>query len=174
MSRVGLSKRSEIFLSANPPPRNDPPANTPGSYILVLHSEATRTVRIGARGSLCTLPGYYYYCGSAFGPGGVRARIKRHVRLEKTQRWHIDYLRCLLVVREVWISFDGKNQEHIWAGLLNEMRLSEIPMPGFGSSDCRCPAHLFYFKRALAFGTFRKRARFHGTEHLRNLTCGSL
>jgi len=39
------------------------------------------------------LPGYYIYIGSAFGPGGVRARMLRHLRADKPKHWHIDYLR---------------------------------------------------------------------------------
>ena len=36
-------------------------------------------------------PGLYAYVGSA--QRHRRARVARHLRLEKTKRWHIDYLR---------------------------------------------------------------------------------
>ena len=143
-----------------------PSASASGSYILVLVAEVEKIVPIGAKGLLKVPPGSYYYCGSAFGPGGLRARVGRHARPVKVHRWHIDYLRHQLAVREVWISRDGINQEHTWASLLNKAHRSNIPMLGFGSSDCHCSAHLFHFKKPLQFETFRKWTRSSGTEHL--------
>ena len=35
-------------------------------------------------------PGCYVYAGSARGPGGIRARVRRHLRPDKTPHWHID------------------------------------------------------------------------------------
>ena len=146
------------------------PGSSVGSYILELIAEESETVRIGARGALRIEPGYFYYCGSAFGPGGLEARIGRHFKTKKSHHWHIDYLRSRLAIREAWISRDAVNREHVWAALLDGMRLSKVAMPGFGSSDCRCPAHLFYFKRALRFETFRKEALFSGMKHFERST----
>jgi Uri superfamily endonuclease len=32
-------------------------------------------------------------------------------------------------------------------------------MAGFGSSDCKCKTHLFFFTRRPSFGEFRQRAQ---------------
>ena len=36
--------------------------------------------------------GHYLYAGSAYGPGGIRARAARHLRRDKSRRWHVDWL----------------------------------------------------------------------------------
>ena len=47
----------------------------PGTYILLLHAALERDVTIGAAGILSLRQGYYAYVGSAFGPGGLYARL---------------------------------------------------------------------------------------------------
>ena len=49
-------------------------------------------LRIGALGVFDFPPGWYVYIGSAFGPGGITARVTRHARAAKRLHWHIDYL----------------------------------------------------------------------------------
>lgn len=53
-------------------------SDEPGTYILILKSAVTRRVRVGRLGNLQLCAGYYVYIGSAFGPGGLRARIDHH------------------------------------------------------------------------------------------------
>ena len=103
-------------------------------------------------------PGYYIYVGSAFGPGGVQARITRHCRRSKPRHWHIDYLRTVAPLREIWFSHDPERREHQWAELVRERRGSQVPQPGFGSSDCDCETHLLYTKQRPSFDGFRRRA----------------
>lgn len=116
----------------------------PGTYVLVLRCDAERSVSVGRWGTLDVRSGYYLYVGSAFGPGGVRARVMRHCLLSKRKHWHIDYLRDVATLEEVWYSHSPERVEHDWAGVLNRMDGSE-PVRGFGCSDCRCESHLFYF-----------------------------
>lgn len=116
--------------------------NTPGTYALVFRNHTQRRIPVGALGEVVLMRGYYIYVGSAFGPGGLRARVGRHARIEKTKHWHIDYLRPHLSLIEAWYTSDPEKLEHRWAGLL-ERELS-VAWPRFGASDCRCPAHLFY------------------------------
>ena len=52
----------------------------PGTYVLVLASQRTDPVRIGRLGTLALKPGVFIYVGSAFGPGGLAARIRHHRR----------------------------------------------------------------------------------------------
>ena len=89
----------------------------------------------------CLDPGTYLYAGSAKGPGGLHARLGRHLRKAKNPRWHIDDLLN-----------HGSNLIGLWYDTLSECELVAhliktgdvtIPCPGFGSSDCRtCDSHL--------------------------------
>jgi Uri superfamily endonuclease len=57
---------------------------------------------MGSLGRLQLRPGYYVYVGSAFGPGGLRARIEHHARPAVRPHWHIDYLRRYTRLEAVW------------------------------------------------------------------------
>lgn len=116
----------------------------PGTYALLLRATTIQTVRIGHLGDLVLHPGYYIYVGSAFGPGGLAARVGRHLRKEKLLRWHIDYLRVACEVEEVWWTCDPVRRECEWAKRLRELPGAVVPMAGFGSSDCGCEAHLVW------------------------------
>ncbi|MDH5218331.1 MAG: GIY-YIG nuclease family protein [Gammaproteobacteria bacterium] len=128
----------------------------PGTYALWLRSETNHIVEIGKFGRLQMVPGFYIYIGSAFGPGGIKARVGRHLRQEKNLRWHIDYLRQYTSPVKVWLAYE-KHLEHQWAGKINKHRKTSIPLAGFGSSDCRCPTHLFYSEEILDHPSGAKR-----------------
>jgi len=116
----------------------------PGTYALLLSCSASRCVRIGSLGSRCFQRGWYVYVGSAFGPGGLRARISHHQRLARRPHWHIDYLRRhSRLVGAYYVA--GVRCEHEWAEALRNAPGAEIPVGRFGSSDCNCEAHLFRF-----------------------------
>lgn len=110
--------------------------------MLVLRSLKSTNAQIGRWGRLEIVPGYYVYVGSAFGPGGVPARISRHCKKQKTRHWHIDYLREHAEPLFVWYSFDPKILEHRWAQALTKMT-GLSPVKGFGCTDCKCLSHLF-------------------------------
>lgn len=85
-------------------------------------------------------PGFYVYAGSAFGPGGIRARVGRHLRADKKPHWHIDFLSAQAVCVDV-NTYPGGRECDLVAALLAEG--ATVPVTGFGSSDCRdCAAHL--------------------------------
>lgn len=117
--------------------------NDPGTYALILQSNSTKTIQVGRWGGLDLQLGYYIYVGSAFGPGGVRARVSRHLRTDNRKHWHIDYLRDYVTPVEVWISYAAEHLEHKWASILFDMP-EMIPIQGFGCSDCKCYSHLFF------------------------------
>ncbi len=119
----------------------------PGTYALVLRLSAQRRLRIGRLGLLTFSPGWYAYVGSAFGPGGLAARLGRHLRLSKKPHWHIDHLRAAARVAGMWLAPDSKRREHLWAGMLADAPFNGRPIAGFGASDCRCGSHLFHFPR---------------------------
>jgi Uri superfamily endonuclease len=129
----------------------------PGTYFLLLSSSTEAMIRVGQLGSLRLQPGFYVYVGSALGPGGVRARLAHHLRLAEHPRWHIDYLRSHMTPKEVWFCYDRKSLEHGWAHCFATMRGVSAPMAGFGSSDCDCKSHLFFFKKCPARANFARR-----------------
>lgn len=113
----------------------------PGTYVLVFSNAESRTVRVGALGDVCIEPGFLMYVGSAFGPGGLNARISRHARRAKKHHWHIDYLRPYLMLEEAWWNTASSHREHAWAKKLAGRH--EPAHARFGASDCTCPSHLF-------------------------------
>ena len=54
-------------------------------------------------------PGFYLYCGSAKGPGGLAARLARHMRHGKAIRWHVDVLTEAGTVLGAW-TFPGGDE----------------------------------------------------------------
>ena len=67
----------------------------PGTYVLILRVFRPASVRVGRLGRFHFPAGWYAYVGSARGPGGLAARISRHLRSPKPSRWHVDHLRDL-------------------------------------------------------------------------------
>jgi Uri superfamily endonuclease len=123
----------------------------PGTYALILKNRSKVTAQIGRWRRVTLEVGYYAYIGSAFGPGGVKARVSRHLRKEKRRHWHIDYLREFMRPVGVWYTHENQRLEHEWARWLSDMSgMSSIEK--FGCSDCSCHSHLFFAsgKSALA------------------------
>lgn len=115
----------------------------PGTYLLILESGSSAEIQIGRWGALRVRPGFYSYVGSAFGPGGVRARVSRHLRRGKKNRWHIDHLREVAEPVSVRCSYAPFRLEHDWARAFGGTDGFSC-IKGFGSSDCRCKGHLFF------------------------------
>lgn len=128
--------------------------NQPGTYALILKSDSVQVVTVGQLGSLELQPGWYVYVGSAQGPGGLAARVGRHIQTEKKRRWHIDYVRPHAELREVWFTRGSEKVECQWAEKLAQMPKAELPFPRFGASDCRCAAHLIWFRRRPSLAAF--------------------
>jgi len=131
--------------------------NHPGTYAIILKPRAERSIKVGKLGMLRVQDGYYIYVGSAFGPGGLKARIAHHKRKSHRSRWHIDYLRATAEIQEVWYTYDSKPREHQWVETLAAAKASTAPYPGFGSSDCSCLTHLYFFKSKPTISSFRRR-----------------
>ena len=111
----------------------------PGAYVLLLILD--RAVELPARLGGVLSAGRYVYCGSARGPGGLRARVGRHLKKDKTIRWHVDRLTLAAASVRVWATL-GPGECALRAALQDIAGVS-VPVPGFGASDCAvCPAHL--------------------------------
>ena len=129
----------------------------PGTYALILRATHQQDVQIGRLGRLSIRPGFYVYVGSAFGPGGVLARVRHHTQIAQRPHWHIDSLRQAAQLKQVWYTYDPVHREHAWATVFASARGASIPLPGFGASDCRCVSHLYFFQRQPLPKTFRRR-----------------
>lgn len=113
-----------------------------GTYILLIAVDRALALDVGRLGAVAFPPGYYLYVGSAL--GNLQARLARHLRREKRVHWHIDVLLGQARIVEIWYRPGRERLECAWARAL-------AGAPGltpwgrrFGSSDCRCPTHLFY------------------------------
>ena len=138
----------------------------PGTYALILAANETRRLRIGRLGSLALRPGWYVYVGSAFGPGGVDARLAHHRKRAARPHWHVDHLRLHTQLERVWYTHDPIRREHQWAQVMHRLPGAEIPLPGFGASDCTCASHLVRFTRRPSLRRFQSEIRSLFPEHV--------
>ena len=120
-----------------------------GTYLLCLSLEGTQTVIIGALGKRRMPAGIYAYCGSAGGPGGLAARVGRHLSAWRRSRWHVDYLRRIAHPLGAWVAPGLTAGECRWSQVLAQQTQAAAPVPGFGASDCHsgCAAHLVWFPK---------------------------
>jgi Uri superfamily endonuclease len=111
----------------------------PITYQLKIEIERPVTLRIGRLGEFLFPAGRYVYTGSA--RRNLEARIARHLRQEKTLRWHIDWLLSADAVSVAAVVRSGAEE-----CVLNQKARGVVLVPGFGASDCRsgCGSHLRY------------------------------
>lgn len=118
-----------------------------GTYALILACAKSGRIDVGRAGILELKRGYYVYVGSAFGPGGIRARIKHHLRFTAAPHWHIDYLKHHCTLRELWLEYSAVKGELNWVEKIARHKDARVPLNGFGASDSRSASHLFRFER---------------------------
>ena len=93
------------------------------------------------------LPGQYVYVGSALGPGGLQARLRRHVdpgsRQAQRPHWHIDYLTAICKPASMGFLVSPIRLECIWVQQVHAAG-ADWTIRRFGSSDCQqgCQSHL--------------------------------
>ena len=123
-----------------------------GTYALLLHMAQPVQLSVGRLGVFSFPAGDTVYVGSAFGPGGLRARVARHLRGDGRKHWHIDILRAHAPVYGVCYAARAEHLECVWSQTLAAAPGPHIPAPGFGSSDCMagCPSHLISFPSGLS------------------------
>jgi Uri superfamily endonuclease len=95
-----------------------------GTYILIAQVVRMRRLHIGSLGEFDLVRGFYAYVGSAFGSGGLRARLGHHLESTAEPHWHIDYLLQAATPIEVWYTTANSKLEHHWADLMEDV-------PGF-------------------------------------------
>ncbi|PZA11293.1 GIY-YIG nuclease family protein [Rhodopseudomonas palustris] len=110
----------------------------PGAYVVAIAITAPLAVRLRNAVAARLRPGRYLYCGSAYGPGGLQARLARHFRQHKSIRWHIDQLTTVGEVLGAWAIAGGDECE-----LVARLGFLPVPIEGFGATDCgHCRSHL--------------------------------
>ena len=113
-----------------------------GVYILKAKLEKKVEIKVGALGKKTFKPGYYFYAGTA--QRNLKARIKRHFSSEKKMHWHIDYLLAEAEIEKDFVfELPGEGECFLAQNLISHG--GEIPVDGFGASDCSCGSHLVYF-----------------------------
>ena len=133
-----MSKETELRVSSKPLPL----PRTGGTYMLVLALPNPVRLVIGKLGEYDFPAGWYLYSGSAL--GGLQGRVSRHLKGEKKPHWHIDYLSAAGSIVDVWFATGHTRKECLWAQRAISLPRASVPMPRFGSSDCRCETHLVY------------------------------
>jgi len=121
-----------------------------GTYTLAIFVPVDKRIVIGRMGDHKFPKGYYAYTGSAFGKSAtsLKERILRHLRKGKKKRWHIDYLLSgdnAAIMAIIATPTKEKMECEINRYLRDKLK-AEIPVPKFGSSDCKekCGSHLLY------------------------------
>lgn len=155
--RKKIQKQAREILAMADSEINGMP-NKKGTYALVMFLHAKRTITIGKLGPFVFDPGWYVYIGSAFGSGGLRARTNHHKRRKRRLFWHVDYLREIVPIAEIWFSYGPRVAEHDWAQLIAKMCGAVIPVRGFGSQGCKegCVSHLIRFTNRPDVALFRR------------------
>lgn len=113
-----------------------------GTYLLLVLLPCPMRLQVGRLGTFDLSAGHYAYAGSALGPGGLAARVARHLNPSRRQHWHIDRLLNIGKPQAVWYVELPVRLECAWARAVAALPGASLPVPRFGASDCRCPAHL--------------------------------
>jgi Uri superfamily endonuclease len=129
-----------------------------GTYILLLRLDEPARLAAGRLGTFDFPAGWYAYTGSAFGPGGLRGRLKHHLTPVTKPHWHIDYLRQIAPVHTVWYTASETVYEHDWAAALRALPGAAVPARRFGASDCDCITHLIHFPTMPDAAGFERRS----------------
>ena len=110
-----------------------------GSYVILIRLPKAQTITIGSLSDVYFPRGYYAYVGSAL--GGVKSRLSRHLSQNKKLLWHIDYLLQKAAITDIII---GESENRVECAMAQALSSQFDSIPGFGSSDCHCPSHLFH------------------------------
>ncbi len=115
-----------------------------GNYVLFFFLKHEKILSIGSLGLSKFPVGQYVYLGSALGPGGIQARVRHHLRPSPKPHWHIDYLKPFVHWLGVGWKITDKRWECTWTQQLKGHEVTNIPVVGFGASDCKqgCQSHL--------------------------------
>lgn len=113
-----------------------------GIYGIVLFNDSEREISVGSLGTVKFKRGYYIYTGSA--KNNVFKRISHHRNKNKSRHYHMDYLKGKMkIISDIPVITDRFTECELAESVSS---LSDGKVDLFGSSDCKCRSHLFYFK----------------------------
>lgn len=110
-----------------------------GSYILLMELKKNKTIPIGKLGNINFKKGFYAYIGSAL--NGLEQRINRHLKKDKKNYWHIDYLLKHGKIIDIFYNESDIKEE---CNIVKKIEEKLFPILNFGCSECNCRSHLFY------------------------------
>ena len=142
-----------------------------GTYALVLEAHSHEVIVIGRLGEMTVVPGYYIYVGSAFGSGGLKARLSHHCRISSKPHWHMDYLRKVCNIRKIWFTGDDEARESCWVAIFSGMSGVMQPLSGFGATDSKHETHLFRVSEFPVIEYFIEALNNRITDHAPVLEC---
>ncbi len=108
-----------------------------GYYILLIKVNRDVNTRIGSLGLIKFRRGFYTYIGSAHGPGGLRARINRHLKKIKKPHWHIDYLLMNedVFIVAIWCLITKESSQDLESLISRDLNAHFYFIKGFGCTD---------------------------------------
>jgi len=124
---------------------------TNGIYTLIIFLSREIRLNVGKLGPQKFPKGYYTYTGSALGKGAsnLKRRVSRHLRKDKQNFWHVDFLLANenATVTAVVAAQTNKKLECNLNSYIKREGGAKILAKGFGASDCRenCKSHFLYF-----------------------------
>jgi Uri superfamily endonuclease len=95
---------------------------TKGTYALVLSLKTDQNIQISKLGCFRFPKGHYVYVGSAFGPGGLNARLTHHLNFAVKPHWHIDYFKKNAITTNIRVDESNIRLEHQWASILKKKK----------------------------------------------------
>jgi Uri superfamily endonuclease len=120
------------------------PIQKGGIYNLIIKLSKDREIKIGRLGTFIFPGGFYVYTGSA--QNGLEKRINRHLSSIKRFHWHIDYLLSCAKIIEILRYIGSRKDECKLNRVIGKVAGATSIAKKFGSSDCNCITHLYYFK----------------------------
>jgi len=131
-------------------------SNKTGCYFLLIENEADQKIKIGKLGTFLFPKGFYVYTGSAL--RNLDKRVERHLEKSKKLHWHIDYLLEKIDVIFTCSIISEKRIECALNKKIYTLPDAMITAPRFGSSDCKCITHLYYFNDKNCLKTIMKKS----------------
>jgi len=128
-----MTKEIRFCLNADEAPA------LPGAYAMAIKLADKAAVRLSGRPPITLSIGRYLYCGSAKGPGGLKARLSRHMRRGASVRWHVDQLTERGLVIGSWIFPGGDECE-----LVQICWFCQCQLPGSAAVIARPAAVICY------------------------------
>ncbi len=141
--RIRSPETHRNSISSSPIQRQKHRIGNKGVYCLVLWLPRACHISLSRERASRLERGWYVYTGSA--KRNLVPRLQRHLRRHKKLHWHIDHLRAVASIRQIWVWPWTAGAECRTNTLVRQMPDATCPVRGFGASDCRCVAHLIAF-----------------------------